>query len=172
MQLVFIIVGGVAGAALGLLAGLLYKRRKGSEGQNVPIFVMLGILVGCLGGVEVYRLTAKVHSENIIPIRDANHFDELVLKSDKPVLVDFWQPDCPPCESMAPIIAQIADETAGRALVVSVNVAEQGELATRYGVTGVPCYIIMRKGKIVRVFSGPQAKETLLDSLLSEKHAP
>ena len=77
----------------------------------------------------------------------AENFEEVVLKSTKPVVVDFWATWCGPCKMMGPVIDQLADELAATAVVGKVNVDEEQELAMRYGVMSIPTVIFFKDGK-------------------------
>ena len=94
-----------------------------------------------------------------------DNFEEKVLKADKPVLVDFWATWCMPCRMIAPIVEEIAEETAGQAYVGKVNVDEQAELAVRYRVSSIPTLIVFENGQEQRRTIGAQDKEELLDFL-------
>lgn len=83
---------------------------------------------------------------NIVNVTDAS-FDSEVLKSDKPVLVDFWAPWCGPCVQLSPIIDQIADATTGKAKVTKVNVDENQQLAARYRVNSIPALLVFKSGE-------------------------
>ncbi len=94
-----------------------------------------------------------------------DNFEEKVLKADKPVLVDFWATWCMPCRMIAPIVEEIAEETAGQAYVGKVNVDDQAELAARYRVSSIPTLIVFENGQEQRRTVGVQDKEELLDFL-------
>ncbi len=83
-----------------------------------------------------------------VHVTDAK-FEESVLKSSLPVIVDFWAPWCGPCKMVAPILDKIAKEQAGKLIVAKVNTDENPEWATRYGVQGIPTMLFVANGKIV-----------------------
>lgn len=97
---------------------------------------------------------------------DAN-FDQEVLKSDKPVLVDFWAPWCGPCQVMGPVIDQLAEESAAFAKVGKVNVDDNPATAQAYGVMSIPTMKIFKGGAVVKEFVGVQGKEMLKGELQS-----
>lgn len=87
-----------------------------------------------------------------------DNFEEKVLKSDKPVLVDFWASWCGPCRMVLPLVDQIAEEYHGRAVVGKVNIDEQGPLALEYDVMTIPTIIVFKNGEIVDRVSGAYPK--------------
>jgi thioredoxin 1 len=84
---------------------------------------------------------------NVVTVTDAN-FDAEVLKSDKPVLVDFWAPWCGPCVQLSPVIDQVADATVGKAKVAKVNVDESQQLAAKYGINSIPALLVFKGGEV------------------------
>ena len=95
----------------------------------------------------------------------AANFEADVLKSEKPVLVDFWATWCMPCRMLAPTVEEVADETIGRAVVGKVNVDEEMELARRYHVASIPTLIVFENGEEVRRSVGVIEKEDIFDLL-------
>lgn len=90
----------------------------------------------------------------------AADFQNEVLNSDVPVLVDFWAPWCGPCRAIAPAVEQLASEFAGRAKVRKVDVDENQELATQYGIMNIPALLVFKGGKVVgkQIGGAPKAK--------------
>jgi len=109
-------------------------------------------------------------SENITTV-DENSFEEAVLKSQKPVLVDFWAPWCGPCRAVAPIVEELAKEYQGKVDFAKLNVDESPFVASRYGIMSIPTLIVFKDGKPVHQVVGYQPKEQLkkmLDNTLGK----
>ncbi len=104
-----------------------------------------------------------------IEITDSN-FEEIVLKSNKPVLVDFWAAWCGPCRMVGPVIDEISEEYFGRAIVGKVDIDSNQEYAAKYGVRNIPTVLIFNKGEIITRQVGVSPKTTYteaIDNLIS-----
>ena len=93
------------------------------------------------------------------------NFEQEVLKSDQPVLVDFWAPWCGPCQMMGPILEELEKDLSGKVKIGKLNVDENQAVAVGYGVMSIPTLIIFKDGTIVKQFVGVQAKEVLMEEL-------
>ena len=93
-----------------------------------------------------------------------NNFNQEVLNSDKPVLLDFWAPWCGPCRMVTPIVDEIAAER-GDIKVGKVNVDEQPELAAQFGVMSIPTLVVMKGGKVANQMVGARPKSQILAML-------
>ena len=88
-------------------------------------------------------------------------FDQLVLKSDVPVLVDFWADWCAPCKAMAPTIEELAEQYSGLARVVKLNVEKHQKIAEAYDVRSIPTLMMFRDGEVLQTFIGAASKGEL-----------
>ena len=95
-----------------------------------------------------------------ITLTDAN-FDEEVLKSDIPVLVDFWATWCGPCKMIAPVVEEIAKENEGKIKVGKVNVDEEQRLAIRFGISSIPTLLVFKNGELANKAVGYMPKAQL-----------
>jgi thioredoxin 1 len=101
---------------------------------------------------------------DIIEVNEANFEDE-VLKSAQPVLVDFWAEWCGPCQMLAPVLDQIAREQAGRVKVAKVNVDDNPALASRFGIQSIPTLLYFAEGRVRNQTLGAISKKRIVDNL-------
>ena len=102
--------------------------------------------------------------KSTIEINEAN-FETEVLKSNQPVLVDFWAEWCGPCKMLSPVLEEIAAEQAERVKVVKVNVDNNPQLAARFGIQSIPTLLYFADGKVIHQTVGVAGKKAILDKL-------
>ena len=95
-----------------------------------------------------------------MPVTDAE-FDNVVIKSSIPVLVDFWAPWCGPCRGVAPIVDELAQEYEGKVLVCKVNADENFKVPSQFGIRAIPTLILFKDGEVVDQITGAVAKSVL-----------
>ncbi|GAA3601621.1 thioredoxin [Marihabitans asiaticum] len=92
-------------------------------------------------------------------------FDSEVIKSDKPVLVDFWAPWCGPCRAIAPVLEELAGQYDGKLDIVKLNTDENPQVTARYGITSIPTMHIYSGGEIVKTLVGVMPKPKLVKEI-------
>ncbi|MGB3976603.1 MAG: thioredoxin [bacterium] len=98
---------------------------------------------------------------------DTKQFDEKVVKGKGLILIDFWAPWCGPCRLASPILDEIAQEMSQSVTVYKVNVDSNGELAMKYGISGIPTFILFKNGKIVKQIVGLMSKADIVNLIRS-----
>lgn len=101
-----------------------------------------------------------------LEITDSN-FEETVLKADKPVMVDFWAVWCGPCRMVGPIVEELANEYADKAVIGKVDVDNNPQVAQKYGIRNIPTILFIKNGEVVDKHVGAAPKNALEDKLKS-----
>ena len=94
-----------------------------------------------------------------------NNFEQEVLHSDKPVLIDFWAPWCGPCRMLSPVISEIAEEYGDKIKVCKVNVDDEGELAASFNVMSIPTLVVVKDGKVTNSSIGVRPKAQIVEMI-------
>lgn len=102
-------------------------------------------------------------SEKVLTVTESN-FDSAVIKSPKPILVDFWAPWCGPCKMLSPLLDELAAEYDGRVTIAKVNIDDAQSLAVQFGVTGIPMLLMFKGGEVVDQMRGLRSKRDLKES--------
>jgi thioredoxin 1 len=103
-------------------------------------------------------------SNDVVTLQDGT-FDQEVLKSDTPVLVDFWAVWCGPCKAIAPAVDEIAKEYKGKLKVGKVDVDHAQQVAQRYGIRSIPTLLVFKGGRVVDTIVGAVPKSKLVDAV-------
>ncbi len=133
------------------------------------VMIGYGLWMGPADAIGSSTTTTEKEATMELTLTKAN-FEAEVLKSDKPVMVDFWAPWCGPCRMLAPVLAEIAEEKGNAIKVGKVNVDEEPELAAQHGITGIPAILLFRDGKVVATSVGFKPKTELEAFIVT--HAP
>ena len=139
-------------------------------GIGATAFFVLLIVYGIRMGNAENTSSAKGKEQVMEITLTKDNFEAEVLKSDKPVLVDFWAPWCGPCRMLAPILAEIAEEKADTVKVGKVNVDEEPDLAAKYGISGIPAILLFKNGQVAATSVGFKPKPELEAFITA--HAP
>lgn len=157
-----LIWGAVTGGALGWAVVFLWpKVSKKSKAEKTPPDPWRGAsyraFIGAVG-LFLYSLLMPVKETpedmKYLKVVTSSNWEQVVLESKQPVLVDFWAPWCGPCRMEGPIVAQVARELEGSVVVGKVNADDSPELLQRYGIQGIPTLIVFQMGKPVKTFVG------------------
>jgi len=103
---------------------------------------------------------------NLTSVTSSN-WDQEVLNSEKPVLVDFWAEWCGPCKALSPVLDEIASEMDGKASVVKVNVDQASDLAQKFGIRGIPTLLFFKNGEVKSTLVGNQPKAEIVKNINS-----
>ena len=103
-------------------------------------------------------------SDRLVQVTDAN-FDQSVVASDTPVLLDFWAPWCGPCRMMEPVLEEVAGEWAGKVTIGKLNVDENPATATKFDILSIPTLLVFSKGEVVKKLVGAMPKKRLAEEL-------
>jgi len=103
-------------------------------------------------------------SDNVVYI-EGDNWESEVIKSDVPVLVDFWAEWCAPCRAIAPILDELADDLSGKAKIAKVDVDKNPQLAGTFGIRSIPTLLIMKDGVVQEQMVGGQSKDVLAAKL-------
>lgn len=109
-------------------------------------------------------LRAPNDMSNALDVTDAT-WESTVIKSDSPVLVDFWAPWCGPCRTMGPYVDKLAEEFQGRLKVVKLNTQDNTEVPSKYGIHSIPTFIVIKNGEVAAQIVGAQRYEALKEAV-------
>lgn len=101
-----------------------------------------------------------------IEVNDSN-FNDIVVKSDKPVLVDFWAPWCGPCRVIAPIVEELAAEYEGKAVIAKCDVDNSSEVPVKFGIRNIPTLLFFKNGEVVDKIVGSTTKANIVAKINS-----
>lgn len=132
-----------------------------------PLALLMLLLTAACGGTGSSPTSSSPTSatDPRVVALTAGNFDALVLGGARPSMVEFFSPTCTHCQAMAPVVSRLAADFEGRALVGGVNALDEGSLAQRYGVTGVPTFVFFRDGRETSRVVGETSYDNLAATL-------
>jgi thioredoxin 1 len=133
---------------------------------HIAILAGQTLVASNLNSIYLYHKNLKIKIM-ALEITDAN-FEELVLKSDKPVLIDFWAEWCGPCRMVGPVVEEIAKEYEGKAVVGKVNVDNNPGISVKFGIRNIPALLYFKNGEIVDKQIGAVPKSILANKLIAQ----
>lgn len=158
----------------GLLGYGLHKLFKSPTGESPLANPWVSSFFGAFLGLLVVSSTAvggpnsaKEENSKDVKVFTTTNWDKDVLKSDKPVLVDFWAPWCGPCRMEGPLVEQVGQEVGATAVVGKLNIDENPEIASRYHIDSIPDLIVFKKGQVQQEFVGLTPPTPLKTALMS-----
>jgi len=175
-MIIKLLLGALLGAGVGALIGTCRKcTSAGSSLTANPLrSVIYGAVLGAFLAVSfgptphtafAFEEEQPVPAQGVIYIGTPEVFEETILQSSLPCLVDFYSDSCPPCRRLSPVIDALAETYAGRAVICKVNVASARELSTAYQIYGIPDVLFFQDGEVVERLGGLRSQSTYEDVL-------
>jgi len=182
-MIIKLLLGALLGGAAGLLIGHCKKCTSGGSSltANPLRSVLYGAVLGAFLAVSfgptphtafAFEEEQPAPTQGVIYIGTPEVFEETILQSSRPCLVDFYSDSCPPCRRLSPVIDALAEKYAGRAVICKVNVATARELSAAYQIYGIPDVLFFQNGKMVERLGGLRSQSTyedVLDHLLQNE---
>lgn len=121
---------------------------KRSSYSIIGTILVVGMI--SLGSIFILQLTVlnETNKETKAMVITKNNFEDVVIKSDKPVMIDFWATWCPPCNAMTPVVESLAKKMEGIAVIGKINTSEEQELAMTYEIASIPTFKFFKDGKV------------------------
>lgn len=127
------------------------------------------ILCACLMGLNPILTLNAFESDSVIELNDSQ-FEDFIQKSDKPLILDFWAPWCPPCREMKPVFEELANEFKEQYVFIGVNIEEGKQIAEKYGVKRLPTFKVIKNNTVIGTFTGCMDKQTFMEKVENVLH--